>query len=119
MLVYVTNEGKGRGFTQKRNLIFGVLLAALLFNFLSRCAWLFHCFFVFPEEVAGANNGKDFTWATDADERNRLWKARHEILYACTALVPGSKVSGLAMKSCMPVQRSSQGPRSMGWLLPS
>ena len=48
---------------------------------------------LFSEEVAGANNGTDFKWATDADERNRLWKARHEILYACTALIPGSKVS--------------------------
>ena len=48
---------------------------------------------LFSEEVAGANCGTDFKWATDADERNRLWKARHEILYACTALIPGSKVS--------------------------
>ena len=48
---------------------------------------------LFSEEVAGANSGMDFKWATDADERNRLWKARHEILYACTALIPGSKVS--------------------------
>ena len=31
-------------------------------------------------------------WARDADERNRLWKARHDILYACMALKPGSKV---------------------------
>nr|KAG5707878.1 hypothetical protein BaRGS_031609 [Batillaria attramentaria] len=43
------------------------------------------------EEVAKGNNGEDFKWAKEADERNRLWKARHEILYACTALIQGSK----------------------------
>ncbi|KAK7114731.1 probable D-lactate dehydrogenase, mitochondrial isoform X1 [Littorina saxatilis] len=43
------------------------------------------------EEIAKMNNGSNFKWATNADERNRLWKARHEIVYACTALVPGSK----------------------------
>ena len=39
------------------------------------------------------NNGSDFKWATDPDERSHLWKARHEILYACMALRPGSKVN--------------------------
>ncbi|XP_076448799.1 putative D-lactate dehydrogenase, mitochondrial [Babylonia areolata] len=43
------------------------------------------------EEIASSNNGANFQWATDPDERSRLWKARHEIVYACTALVPGAK----------------------------
>lgn len=43
------------------------------------------------EELVKMNNGSDFRWAIDPDERNHLWKARHEILYACMALKPGSK----------------------------
>ncbi|XP_025115448.1 probable D-lactate dehydrogenase, mitochondrial isoform X2 [Pomacea canaliculata] len=43
------------------------------------------------EDIVKGNGGEDFKWATDPEERNRLWKARHEILYACTALCPGSK----------------------------
>lgn len=45
------------------------------------------------EDIVKGNGGEDFKWATDPEERNRLWKARHEILYACTALCPGSKVN--------------------------
>jgi FAD/FMN-containing dehydrogenase len=44
------------------------------------------------EDLVKMNNGSDFKWATDPEERNHLWKARHEILYACMALRPGSKV---------------------------
>ncbi|KAL4235278.1 hypothetical protein ACF0H5_006916 [Mactra antiquata] len=43
------------------------------------------------EELVKMNNGSEFRWATDVDERNHLWKARHDILYACMALRPGSK----------------------------
>ncbi|GAB1603579.1 probable D-lactate dehydrogenase, mitochondrial isoform X1 [Argonauta hians] len=42
-------------------------------------------------EIVKSNEGSDLDWASDADERNKLWRARHDMLYACTALVPGSK----------------------------
>ncbi|WAR12916.1 LDHD-like protein [Mya arenaria] len=51
-------------------------------------------FFEFHGAEAGLKNQTEvveFRWATDIDERNHLWKARHEILYACMALIPGSK----------------------------
>lgn len=44
-------------------------------------------------EIVKMNGGSDFKWATDVDERNLLWKTRHDILYACMALRPGCKVS--------------------------
>ena len=44
------------------------------------------------EELVEMNNGFGLKQASDADERNRLWKARHEMVWACTAQVPGSKV---------------------------
>lgn len=43
------------------------------------------------EEIVQSNGGSDFIWAKDPVERNKLWKARHEMLYACTALRTGSK----------------------------
>ncbi|XP_059146329.1 probable D-lactate dehydrogenase, mitochondrial [Physella acuta] len=43
------------------------------------------------KEVITMNEGSGLQIATDEDERKRLWKARHEMIYSCTALVPGSK----------------------------
>jgi len=45
------------------------------------------------EEIVSMNNGSNFQWATDPEKRNHLWKARHDILYACMALRPGCKVT--------------------------
>ncbi|XP_060589716.1 probable D-lactate dehydrogenase, mitochondrial isoform X3 [Ruditapes philippinarum] len=53
------------------------------------------------EDLVKMNNGSDFKWATDPEERNHLWKARHEILYACMALRPGSKPYSTDV--CVPV----------------
>ncbi|GFS20019.1 lactate dehydrogenase D [Elysia marginata] len=43
------------------------------------------------KELIEMNNGFGLKQASDADERNRLWKARHEMVWACTARIPGSK----------------------------
>lgn len=55
------------------------------------------------EELVKMNNGSNFKWATDPDERNHLWKARHDILYACMALKPGSKPYSTDV--CVPVSK--------------
>jgi len=46
-------------------------------------------------DLVKMNGGSNFRWAIDPEERSQLWKARHEILYACMALKPGSKVSDM------------------------
>ncbi|GFO30436.1 lactate dehydrogenase d [Plakobranchus ocellatus] len=43
------------------------------------------------KELVEMNNGFGLKQASDTDERNRLWKARHEMVWACTALIQGSK----------------------------
>jgi len=59
-------------------------------------------------ELAEANGAPAFRWTADADERNRLWEARHKSYYACGALRPGSKtwssdicVPISALRSCL------------------
>ena len=49
--------------------------------------------FLFSEELASANQGSGFEWARTTEDRNRLWTARHNALYAAKALKPGALVS--------------------------
>ena len=51
---------------------------------------IFTC--TFSGEVIESNGGSKFKWATELEERNKLWKARHNAWYADMALRPGCKV---------------------------
>jgi D-lactate dehydrogenase (cytochrome) len=54
-------------------------------------------------EIAAANRGHDFEWASKPEERARLWKARHDAAWAALALRPGS--TSLATDVCVPISR--------------
>lgn len=50
------------------------------------------CWLVCAAEIVRENGASGFWWAADVEEKNKLWKARHDALYADLALRPGCKV---------------------------
>jgi D-lactate dehydrogenase (cytochrome) len=55
------------------------------------------------EEIAADLGGQGFRWAIDAEDRNKLWKARHDAYWAQLALKPGCR--GLATDTIVPISR--------------
>lgn len=53
--------------------------------------------------LAEENGGTGFQWAAAAEERNRLWEARHNVYYAGLALRPGARI--WATDVCVPISR--------------
>ena len=53
------------------------------------------------EELSKNNGGSDFKWAESIEDRNKLWKARHEIYYAVKA--QGTNVKIYATDICVPI----------------
>ena len=58
------------------------------------------------EELAKDNGGLGFTWSTSLEERNRLWKARHEAAYAASQLKPGA--TAWPTDVCVPISRLAE-----------
>ena len=56
--------------------------------------------------IAAECDGGAFTGSTDADERNRLWQARHDAHWANLALRPGAR--NLSTDVCVPISRLAE-----------
>lgn len=57
-------------------------------------------------ELARENGGSEFEWSTRAEERERLWKARHETIFSNQTFRPGSK--SYTTDVCVPVSRLAE-----------
>jgi D-lactate dehydrogenase (cytochrome) len=57
-------------------------------------------------ELAAEHGGSQFEWALRSEDRNRLWKARHDAAYACKALKPGADIWPTDV--CVPISRLAE-----------
>ena len=58
------------------------------------------------QEIAREHGGMDFRWATRAEDRNRLWSARHMAYFACLQLRPGTRA--VSTDVCVPISRLTE-----------
>jgi len=58
------------------------------------------------QDIAHENGGMDFEWTTKAEDRNRLWTARHQAYFACLQLRPGSRA--VSTDVCVPISRLTE-----------
>ena len=58
------------------------------------------------ETISDDLGGLEFKWATKAEERNALWKARHEAYYAAKSLRPGAE--GFVTDCCVPISKLAE-----------
>ncbi|HQR69979.1 MAG TPA: FAD-linked oxidase C-terminal domain-containing protein [Burkholderiaceae bacterium] len=55
------------------------------------------------EAIAAEHGGLGFRWATQPEDRTRLWEARHNAYFACLALKPGCR--SFTTDVCVPISR--------------
>ncbi|ACL55559.1 FAD-binding oxidoreductase [Methylobacterium nodulans] len=57
-------------------------------------------------EITAEFGGGPYEWATKAEERSRLWQARHDVYWAASGMRPGAKV--IATDVCVPISRLAE-----------
>ena len=58
------------------------------------------------QTIAFEHGGADFSWTTKPEDRDRLWRARHNVVYADKALREGGQL--WATDVCVPISRLTE-----------
>ncbi len=58
------------------------------------------------QAIASEHGGQGFQWATKAEDRAKMWEARHAAAYACKALRKGCEI--MATDVCVPISRLTE-----------
>ena len=58
------------------------------------------------QKIAADYGGTNFSWATKPEDRQKLWRARHDVVYADRALRPGGQI--FATDVCVPISRLAE-----------
>lgn len=60
-------------------------------------------------EIVADMGGSDFKWSTRPEDRNNLWKMRHNAAYAAASLRPGARI--VVTDMCVPISRLADAVR--------
>ena len=58
------------------------------------------------QQLAGELGGGDFQWRTKPEDRLQLWRARHDVGWACKALRPGAHIYSTDV--CVPISKLAE-----------
>ncbi len=58
-------------------------------------------------EIASSHGGTEINWATQEEDRLKLWQARHDAFWATKAMKPG-KEEAIATDVCVPISRLAE-----------
>jgi D-lactate dehydrogenase (cytochrome) len=58
------------------------------------------------QKITAGHGGANFSWTTRPEDRKKLWRARHDVVYADRALRPGGQI--FATDVCVPISRLAE-----------
>ncbi len=58
------------------------------------------------QEIATDHNGMEFTWATNPEDRTKLWSARHNAYFAGLQVKPGTRA--ITTDVCVPISKLAE-----------
>jgi D-lactate dehydrogenase (cytochrome) len=58
------------------------------------------------QKITAGHGGANFSWTTKSEDRQKLWRARHDVFYSNRALRPGAQI--LATDVCVPISRLAE-----------
>ena len=58
------------------------------------------------QDIADQNHGSQFKWSSNDEQRNKMWRARHDAAWACKSLRPDGQIWSTDV--CVPISRLAE-----------